>query len=184
MIGLESFRLSPGGIESGQPAQAQQAGHLPPRVPARVLTADVPVHTSCNKLILASVPLAWPSIIEHDPEVNLSITRFLLTLQHLYDIYTAWGEHRATTRDISDTFNELVEQWHTVEDSYQDCCRTSVKEVEEGLSKIRRLCGATFNHKGPNWIHMKNNQSQFSSSVRVDVIGKLKELRHFHNSRV
>ncbi|KAJ1306787.1 hypothetical protein OPQ81_007773 [Rhizoctonia solani] len=181
MIDLESPPVSPSEINPVQSAQeithARQAGRPTPRVPAKVTTADVPIHTSCNKVVRAQVPLAWPSIVEHGPEVNLSVTRFLFTLQRLYDIYMAWGNHQATGEDVRNTFNALVEQWHAVEDSYKDCCRTSVKDAEEGLTKIRDLCGSTLSHEGPNWTFMKDNRAQFSSSVR-DVIGKLKELHH------
>ncbi|KAH7335309.1 hypothetical protein B0J17DRAFT_719847 [Rhizoctonia solani] len=187
MIDLDSSPLSSDEIQPEQPAQgishARQDRHPPPRVPAKVLTAEVPVHTSRNSTVFAQVPLAWPSIAEHDPEVNLSVTRFLLILQHLYDVYMAWGGHQATTRDVRDAFNELVEQWHAVEDSYKDCCRKSVKEAEEGLAKIRRLCSSALSHEGPNWILMKENQSQFSSGVRDEVIEKLKELHHYSDDR-
>jgi hypothetical protein len=53
-----------------------------------------------------------------------------------------------------------------------------IREAEEGLAVIRQLCGSTLDHQGPNWILMKDNQLQFTGSVRDDVINKLKELRH------
>ncbi|CAE6425314.1 unnamed protein product [Rhizoctonia solani] len=176
MIGLVSPYLSPDEIESERSARTRRERHSPPPMP--VLTASVYVHTGLNEVVLMPVPLAWPSIADHDPEVNLSVTQFLFTLQHLYEVYTAWGDHQATWEEVKDTFNELLQRWHTVEDSYDDCCRTSVREIEQGLAKIQRLCGATFNHKGPNWVRIKDNQSYFSSSVRDDIIGKLKELHH------
>ncbi|CAE6425789.1 unnamed protein product [Rhizoctonia solani] len=188
MIDLNSPPLSSDEIKPEEPVQAvthaRQVRHPPPRIPAKVLTADVPVHTSRSKTVLAQVPLAWPSIVEHDPKVNLSITRFLLSLQHLYDVYTAWGDHQAISDDVRDAFNDLVEQWHAVEDSYKDCCRASVKEAEDGLARIRRLCSSTLDHEGPNWILMKDNQLQFTGSVRDDVINKLKELHHIPKDQV
>ncbi|CAE6410555.1 unnamed protein product [Rhizoctonia solani] len=149
MLGLGSPYLSLDEIESERSARARRERHSPPAMP--VLIAPVYVHTGRNEAVIARVPLAWSSIADHDAEVNLSVTQFLFTLQHLYDVYTAWGGHEATWQEVKDTFNELVERWHTVRDSYDDCCGTSVEEIEQDLDKIRRLCHATFNHKGPNW---------------------------------
>ncbi|CUA78162.1 Actin-interacting protein 3 homolog [Schizosaccharomyces pombe 972h-] [Rhizoctonia solani] len=152
MLGLASPYLSLDEIESERSARAGRERHSSPPMP--VLIAPSYVHTGRNETVIAPVPLAWPSIADHDAEVNLSVTQFLFTLQHLYDVYTAWGGHEATWQEVKDTFNELVERWHTVRDSYDDCCGTSAKEIEQGLDKIRRLCYATFNHKGPNWNTM------------------------------
>ncbi|KAF8677760.1 hypothetical protein RHS04_05824 [Rhizoctonia solani] len=182
MIDTNSPPLSPIEIKPEDLAQgithARGARYPPPRAPADVLIAEVPIYTSRGKTVLAQVPLAWPSIVEHDPEVNLSVTRFLLTLQRLYDLYAAWGDHQAASEDVRGTFNDLVEKWHAVEDCYKDCCGASVKEAEVGLVTIRRLCGLTLDNEGPNWILMKDNQLQFTGSIRDDVISKLKELHH------
>ncbi|QRW17082.1 actin-interacting protein 3 [Rhizoctonia solani] len=182
MIDTNSPPLSPIEIKPEDLAQgithARGARYPPPRAPADVLIAEVPIYTSRGKTVLAQVPLAWPSIVEHDPEVNLSVTRFLLTLQRLYDLYAAWGDHQAASEDVRGTFNDLVEKWHAVEDCYKDCCGASVKEAEVGLVTIRHLCGLTLDNEGPNWILMKDNQLQFTGSIRDDVISKLKELHH------
>ncbi|KAF8738832.1 Actin interacting protein 3, partial [Rhizoctonia solani] len=188
MIDTNSLPSSPIEIKPEDLAQgityAREARYPPPRAPADVLIAEVPIYTSRGKTVLAQVPLAWPSIIEHDPEVNLSVTRFLLTLQRLYDLYVAWGDHQAASEDIRGTFNDLVEKWHAVEDCYKDCCGASVKEAEVGLVTIRRLCGSTLDNEGPNWILMKDNQLQFTGSIRDGVISKLKELHHTPAERV
>ncbi|KAF8758005.1 Actin interacting protein 3 [Rhizoctonia solani] len=171
MIDTNSPPLSPIEIKPEDLAQgithARGARYPPPRAPADVLIAEVPIYTS-----------------RHDPEVNLSVTRFLLTLQRLYDLYAAWGDHQAASEDVRGTFNDLVEKWHAVEDCYKDCCGASVKEAEVGLVTIRRLCGLTLDNEGPNWILMKDNQLQFTGSIRDDVISKLKELHHTPAERV
>jgi hypothetical protein len=67
MIDINSPPSSSDEIKPEEPVQgvtyARQAQH-PPCIPAKLLTADVPVHTSRGKTVLAQVPLAWPSVVE------------------------------------------------------------------------------------------------------------------------
>ncbi|KAB5594960.1 hypothetical protein CTheo_1593 [Ceratobasidium theobromae] len=150
--------------------------------PPRLLLTEVPVRSSLNgRAVWAEAPVVWESVVEHHPDVNFSITRFLLTLRHLYEMYTLWGKDQATCHEIVSAFNELIIQWRSVENSLIGCCNADLRYIRGDLNDIKTLCSATTNHDGPSSNLVEAGRPLFQKVVK-GMINELREKRHQHGS--
>ncbi|KAG8699489.1 hypothetical protein FRC09_006586 [Ceratobasidium sp. 395] len=155
----------------------RQLRQPPPYQPRSISAARLPGYSEGSSDEESQVPLVWPSVARHHPEVNLSITRLLFTLQTLCDKMYSCEPSDSMRQELKDAFANMSREWTCVQESLIECCAVDMSDVEKGMNKAQQIVAHIIS-QGRSRSALAEALPVFQDTMREEVVSKLRGKTH------
>ncbi|KAG9124928.1 hypothetical protein FRC07_009667 [Ceratobasidium sp. 392] len=151
----------------------RQLREPPPYRPRSPSAVKLPGYSESSSDDEPQIPLVWPSVAKHQPEVNLNITRLLFAIQGLCDKMGLIEPENSMRQEVKEAFLSMSKEWTRVQESLIECCAADMSDVERGMSKAQQIVVQIVS-QGHSRAALEEALPVFQDTVREEIIDRLR----------